>query len=262
MDRIEYPVPQPMPPLAVRRLSLDDAAQIAALYRAGGRDGAWCGEDTVRALFRMGAVWWGGFAGGALALCAASAASTADTPQATALRGALAPGAGRPPYLPECFLLPPALSQQGEVLAGALLPLLMGQLALTVNGAARPKKNETAPALLAALPVKAPAPLLAAYFAAGFAAVCMRPLVSLRPHYLLQRYGTQEQLAESGVLSPQGETNAPTGTEAQKETGTVRRVYLPLADTLAVSRLLEQGFCATALCRSSADERTLIRLER
>lgn len=284
MDRIEYPVPQPMPPLAVRCLSPNDAAQIAALYRTGGRDGAWCAEEnTVRALFEMGAVWWGGFADGELALCAASAASTADTPQAAALRGALASGIGHP--APERFLLPPAVSRQGEALAGPLLLLLTEQLfsfaadtsrpqnaelflqeaqaapahwpvarwpreGEPAPAALRPQAADPAPVLLAALPVKAPAPLLAAYFAAGFAAVRMRPLVSLRPHYLLRWRGVPGQAAENDDLSPKEETDA------------LRRVYLPFADTLAVSRLLERGFCATTLCRSSADERTLIRLER
>lgn len=272
MEIIRYPVPQPAPPLAVRRLMPDGAAQIAALYRAGGRDGAWCAEEkTVRALFEMGTVWWGGLADGALALCAACAASTADTPQAAALRGAISFGIGYP--LPERFLLPPAASGQGEALAGPLLSLLTEQLFSFAAEVSRPQggerlprdvqrepaplsaapqlqKTEPVPALLAALPVKVPTPLLAAYFAAGFAAVRMRPLVSLRPHYLFVWRGVPEQAAESEAPFP------------KEESGATRRVYLPLADTLAVSRLLEQGFCATALCRSSADERMLIRLER
>lgn len=272
MEMIRYPVPQPVPPLAVRRLVPDDAVQITALYRAAGRDGAWCAEENaVRALFEMGAVWWGGFADGDLALCAACAASAADTPQAAALRCALRPGAGY--LLPERFLLPPAASRQGEMLAGPLLLLLTEQLFSFAADAPRPQGDEHLPrdvqgepaslsaasllqktepveALLAALPVKAPAPLLQACFAAGFAAVRMRPLVSLRPHYLLGWRGGPGQTAENDTLP------------LKEETGAVRRVYLPLADTLAVSRLLEQGFYATALCRSSADERTLIQLER
>lgn len=293
MEMIRYPVPQPAPPLAVRRLEPDDAAQIAALYRAGGRDGAWCAEEnTVRALFEMGTVWWGGFAGGDLVLCAACAASTADTPQAAALRGAIASGIGHP--FPERFLLPPAASRQGEVLAGPLLLLLAEQLLSfaaaaprqqevepllrdsqetpppwsapdwlygieTAPTAPRQQEVEPAPVLVAALPVKAPALVLAAYFAAGFAAVRMRPLVSLRPHYLFVGRGAPEQTAETDASFPKEESDVPFPKE---ETGTVRHVYLPLADTLAVSRLLEQGFCATALCRSSADERMLIQLER
>ena len=285
---IRYSMPQPVPALAVHRLGPDDAAQIAALYRTGGRDGAWCGEDTVRALFKMGAVWWGGFADGVLVLCAARVASTADTPQAAALRGAIVPGIGCPLRSPECFLLPPAISRQGEALAEALLPLLTDRLfssGINANQSDHTKETEwpwqdaqeapahladanrtyeteteenaaclrdtkAAPVLLAALPVKAPAPVLAAYFAAGFAAVRMRPLVSLRPHYLLRWRGAPGQESEITALPSKQEPDA------------LRRVYLPLADTLAVSRLLEQGFCATALCRSSADERTLIRLER
>ena len=211
IQTICYPAPYPAPRLAVRRLAPESTAQIAALYRAGGRDGAWCGPDTVRALFAGGAVWWGGFANDVLVLCAACTAPAADTPQAAAMRAALPPG---PWCAPKGFLLPPAVSKQGEALAGALLLLLAEKLF------SQPGEGS----FLAALPVKTSAPVLAACFAAGFAAVRVRPLVSLRPHYL--------------------------------------RVYLPLADTLAVSRLLEQGFCATALCRSSADERMLICLER
>ena len=333
IETIRYPVPQPVPALAVRRLVPDDAAQVAALYRASGRDGAWCGADTVRALFEMDAVWWGGFADGDLVLCAACAASTADTPQAAALRGALAQGTGGLHCLPEYFLLPPAVSRQGEALAGALLPLLAQQLfpfgtnanrsnqtkktewfvqyiqegpahlvhanlpcgTETESDAACPRGTKAAPVLLAALPVKAPAPVLAAYFAAGFAALRMRPLVSLRPHYLLVRHSaagqeTQYRIPQVGTAKAAAQSNTQNSVPAQKtknstrqadaENGTpepkientapppqpepdaLRRVYLPLADTLAVSRLLEQGFCATALCRSRADERTLIRLEQ
>ena len=252
-------MPQPMPSLAVRRLGPEDAATIAALYRAGGRDGAWCGADTVRALCGTGAVWWGGFADGVPVWCAACAPFAADTPQAAALRGALAPECG---CRPEYFLLPPGFGRQGETLAGALLPLLAERLfppaadiAASAAGANEPQNGKAKPAakpalLLAALAVKAPAPVLAAYFAAGFAAVRMRPLVSLRPHYLFVR--------RSALQQGKPPFARPLGPKADA----LRRVYLPLADTLAVSRLLEQGFCGVALCRSSAEERLLLCMER
>lgn len=290
-------MPQPMPSLAVCRLGPEDAATIAALYRAGGRDGAWCGADTVRALCGTGAVWWGGFADGVPVWCAACAPFAADTPQAAALRGALAPECG---CRPEYFLLPPGFGRQGETLAGALLPLLAERLfppaadaedaggtantedtagakdtadaagwnsaanaagaaaagiAASADGANEPQNGKAKPAakpalLLAALAVKAPAPVLAAYFAAGFAAVRMRPLVSLRPHYLLRQ--------RSALQQGKPPFARPLGPKADA----LRRVYLPLADTLAVSRLLEQGFCGVALCRSSAEERLLLCMER
>lgn len=226
MERITYPVARPLPALSVRRLAKEDAADVAALYREMGRDGAWCGEDTFRALLGRGA-WWGGFADEVLTLCAALVPSAADTPQAAALRAALVPG--RPP---EWFLLPPAAPRQSAALAGELIVLLARTLC--PHGVAR------APAFYAALPVKAPAPLLAACFDAGLAAVRMRPLVSLRPHYL---------------LTPR------TAHGARQTEDAPRRVYLPLADTLAVSRLMERGFCATALLHSPADPRTLLCLE-
>lgn len=269
-------MPQPMPSLAVCRLGSEDAATIAALYRAGGRDGAWCEADTVRALCGTGAVWWGGFADGVPVWCAACVPFAADTPQAAALRGALAPECG---CRPEYFLLPPGFGRQGETLAGALLPLLAERLfppaadaedaggtantedtarakdTASAAGANEPQNGKAKPAakpalLLAALAVKAPAPVLAAYFAAGFAAVRMRPLVSLRPHYLFRQ--------RSALQRGKPPFARPSGPKAEA----LRRVYLPLADTLAVSRLLEQGFCGVALCRSSAEERTLLCLER
>ena len=292
IQTICYPAPYPAPRLAVRRLAPEGTAQIAALYRAGGRDGAWCGPDTVRALFAGGAVWWGGFANDVLVLCAACTAPAADTPQAAAMRAALPPG---PWCAPKGFLLPPAVSKQGEALAGALLLLLAEKLF------SQPGEGS----FLAALPVKTSAPVLAACFAAGFAAVRVRPLVSLRPHYLLVRCDAPEWSAPewntpgfnaARTHAPEqkapgfnaARTHAPeqkapgfnaAGTHAPEQNApaqktnpcvpgkakprdALRRVYLPLADTLAVSRLLEQGFCATALCRSSADERMLICLER
>lgn len=308
METLQFSPPRPVPPLAARRLAPEDAPRIAALYRGAGKNGAWCGaEDAVRAVFDAGA-WWGGFADGTLALCAALVPRGARVPQAEALCGALWPD-----HPPAQLLLPPAATPAGIALAAPLLHLLGGQIlpedgarvstqgsppgrvrstqaktppeqkradaekALpggarvdaekTPPGGARVDAEDTPPGracadaedtppgrapgasqqptappeILAALPVRAPAPLLAAYFAAGWAAVRVRPLAALRPHYLFLR---------RAALPP-----CPAGQA-------VRRVYLPLADTLAVSRLLERGFCATALCRSDADARTLLQFER
>lgn len=66
-------------------------------------------------------------------------------------------------------------------------------------------------------------------FEAGFTLFLVRPLAALRPHYL---------------LTPPAFRQPAPGTPDEDA---VRRVHIPLADTLAVSRLLEQGFCGTAL---------------
>jgi hypothetical protein len=71
----------------------------------------------------------------------------------------------------------------------------------------------------------------------------VRPLAALRPHYL---------------LTPPGLRQPAPGTPDEDA---VRRVHIPLADTLAVSRLLEQGFCGTALY-DGADGQPALRLER
>ena len=68
-------------------------------------------------------------------------------------------------------------------------------------------------------------------------------LAALRPHYL---------------LTPPGLRQPAPGTPDEDA---VRRVHIPLADTLAVSRLLEQGFCGTALY-DGADGQPALRLER
>ena len=69
------------------------------------------------------------------------------------------------------------------------------------------------------------------------------PQAALRPHYL---------------LTPPGLRQPAPGTPNEDA---VRRVHIPLADTLAVSRLLEQGFCGIALY-DGADGQPALRLER
>ena len=95
----------------------------------------------------------------------------------------------------------------------------------------------------AAVPVKTGGLLLDGFFEAGFTLFLVRPLAALRPHYL---------------LTPPGLRQPAPGTPDEDA---VRRVHIPLADTLAVSRLLEQGFCGTALY-DGADGQPALRLER
>ena len=207
MEHSLYPVP---PRFTVRRLVLMDLAAICTLYGACGRDAAWGTRETLAALFGEGE-WWGGFLGGELVVCCACVPARSATPQAAALRGALAPA-----RLPARFLL-------GE----RLWP-----------PCASPEKR-----LAAAVPVKTGGLLLDGFFEAGFTLFLVRPLAALRPHYL---------------LTPPGLRQPAPGTPDEDA---VRRVHIPLADTLAVSRLLEQGFCGTALY-DGADGQPALRLER
>ena len=226
MDHSPYSVP---PRFTVRRLVLMDLASVCALYSACGRDAAWGTRETLAALFGEGE-WWGGFLGGELAICCACVPARAGTPQAAALRGALAPA-----RLPSRFLLPPAATPGGCALAGSFLSLLGIRLWPPCPA---PEKR-----LAAAVPVKTGAPLLGGYFEAGFTLFRVRPLAALRPHYLL----TPPGLRPPAPQAPAAETAQP--------------VHIPLADTLAISRLLEQGFCGVALC-GGADGQPALFLER
>ena len=212
MEHSLYPVP---PRFTVRRLVLMDLAAICTLYGACGRDTAWGTRETLAALFGEGE-WWGGFLGGELVVCCACVPARSATPQAAALRGALAPA-----RLPARFLLPPAATPEGRAFAGRFLSLLGERL---WPPCASPEKR-----LAAAVPVKTGGLLLDGFFEAGFTLFLVRPLAALRPHYL---------------LTPPGLRQPAPGTPDEDA---VRRVHIPLADTLAVSRLLEQGFCGTAL---------------
>lgn len=212
----------------VRRLEQEDGRALFALYGRCGRDGAWCNADTVDAVFEQGA-WWGGFAGGALCFCTALVAAGAALPQAEMLRQALAGEAA------ETLLLPPAVSEEGAAQAGALLPMLLTALHAEETPAEKAPDRAGPPRrLAAAVPVKYPPALLGGYLAAGLAAIRTRPLLSLRPNYLLTR---------CTVKTP--------------KRGAVGRFYMPLEGTLAISRLLEQGYCLTGLHCLPPDERLM-----
>ena len=175
MEHSLYPVP---PRFTVRRLVLMDLAAICTLYGACGRDTAWGTRETLAALFGEGE-WWGGFLGGELVVCCACVPARSATPQAAALRGALAPA-----RLPARFLLPPAATPEGRAFAGRFLSLLGERL---WPPCASPEKR-----LAAAVPVKTGGLLLDGFFEAGFTLFLVRPLAALRPHYLLTPPGLRQ----------------------------------------------------------------------
>lgn len=227
MEHSLYPVP---PRFTVRRLVLMDLAAICTLYGACGRDTAWGTRETLAALFGEGE-WWGGFLGGELVVCCACVPARSATPQAAALRGALAPA-----RLPGPFSAAARRHARGPGLCRAL-SFPAGRTPLAALCLPRKKR------LAAAVPVKTGGLLLDGFFEAGFTLFLVRPLAALRPHYL---------------LTPPGLRQPAPGTPDEDA---VRRVHIPLADTLAVSRLLEQGFCGTALYEG-ADGQPALRLER
>lgn len=164
MEHSLYPVP---PRFTVRRLVLMDLAAICTLYGACGRDAAWGTRETLAALFGEGE-WWGGFLGGELVVCCACVPARSATPQAAALRGALAPA-----RLPARFLLPPAATPEGRAFAGRFLSLLGERL---WPPCASPEKR-----LAAAVPVKTGRPAAGRLFRGGLYAVPRAPAGSAAP---------------------------------------------------------------------------------
>ena len=162
MEHSLYPVP---PRFTVRRLVLMDLAAICTLYgvRARRRLGT---RETLAALFGEGE-WWGGFLGGELVVCCACVPARSATPQAAALRGALAPA-----RLPARFLLPPAATPEGRAFAGRFLSLLGERL---WPPCASPKR------LAAAVPVKTGGLLLDGFFRGGLYAVPRAPAGGAAP---------------------------------------------------------------------------------
>ncbi len=210
--------------LQFRRLLPEDAAAVRALYAQDGRDGAWYGAETLTELWETGE-WQGAFVENALCFCAARVAADSPLKQAERIRNAHAPGAS-----PEALVLPPAFHHEKGLSERVIAPVLRA-LCTRAHGTGVSR-------LLAATPVKGGAALLAGCCAAGFAAVCARPLESLRPHYLLR---------------PRGECSL------RKDASPV---YLPLADTLNISRLLERGWVLTGVRRLAGDERPMAELRR
>ena len=189
--------------MTVRRLARREEGTCRDMYRAAGRDGEWAGAMTPDT-FAAAGEWWGLFCDGAPVLCAALADADRSVLQIRALCGAQRT-LGLPPAGRWRYLLPPAAAGGAERGAARFLDAVAARA--------------NAP-LVAALPVKTGGALLAAYFAAGFCLWAMRPLASLRPHYIFLRGGVQ------------------TGRQCRiiKET-----------DTLALSRALEEGAAGTGV---------------
>ena len=172
--------------------------------RRGARRRVGRGDDAPTRS-RPAGEWWGLFCDGAPVLCAALADADRSVLQIRAMceRAAHAgPAAGR------------ALA-----LSAAAPPRRAGPSAGPPAFWTPWPRAANAP-LVAALPVKTGGALLAAYFAAGFYLWAMRPLASLRPHYIFLRGGVQ--------------------------TGRQCRIIRE-TDTLALSRALEEGAAGTGV---------------
>lgn len=156
----------------------------------GGRDTAWGTRETLAALFGEGE-WWGGFLGGELVVCCACVPARSATPQAAALRGALAPA-----RLPARFLLPPAATPEGRAFAGRFLSLL-GERLWPPCASPGKKARRRSPRQNGGL-------LLNGFFEAGFTLFLVRPLAALRPHYLLTPPGLRQPARERRMKTPYG----------------------------------------------------------
>ncbi|MEG2286482.1 MAG: hypothetical protein RSA17_04340 [Ruthenibacterium sp.] len=188
------------PSLSLRRLLRQDVKEAAALYAQLHRDGAWAEETALCALLRC-AELWGGFFGGAMVICGGLCPWDAPVCVAQAVRATGLASAGT------ALLLPAAGSAaQMRCFTGALL-----------RNAAR---RDAAPLL--SVPVQTGAKFAAECFACGLVLRGIRPLVSLRPHYLF-------------VLRTSVQTDEKNS------------IMVALQDTYALSRLLEHGFCGVAL---------------
>ncbi|MEG2930907.1 MAG: hypothetical protein RR825_03895 [Ruthenibacterium sp.] len=187
-------------PLRLRRLLRQDMDEAVALYAELSRDGAWADGVTLCALLRCGALW-GGFCGGTMVICGGLCPSDAPVAVAQAARATGLISA-------RAMLLLPA--------AGSAAQMQLFTEALLKNAACRDAQP------VALVPVKTGAEFAAGCFAAGLVLCGVRPLVSLRPHYLFAaRIGVQTDAKNSTMIA--------------------------LQDTYALSRLLEQGFCGVAL---------------
>lgn len=212
MEHSLYPVP---PRFTVRRLVLMDLAAICTLYGACGATppGAHA-KRLPRCLAKAngGAVFW-----------AESWLSAAPVypPVPPRPRLPLCAARWRPRAFRPVFCCRPPPRPRAGPLPGAFFPCW-------ANASGRPVPPPEK-RLAAAVPVKTGGLLLNGFFEAGFTLFLVRPLAALRPHYL---------------LTPPGLRQPAPGTPDEDA---VRRVHIPLADTLAVSRLLEQGFCGIAL---------------
>ncbi len=193
-----------------RRLVLMDLDSILALFHSCGRDFSWCTRECIVSLFSAGD-FWGGFLGDTLAICCICVSSDTDCEPVRIIQreshGLLHP---------QRLVLPPAFTDAGSAFA----PYFFSQLcrsALTDTNTHAPLHT------LAALPVKSGTPMLSGLFDAGFSAVRMRPMFSLRPHYLLEF--PRRTLHGAKPLC----------------------IHIPVSESYTICRLLEIGWRACAV---------------
>lgn len=156
------------PRLTARRMMRDEYQKIREMYHNIGRDGEWLTEMTEDEMDDAGE-WWGLYCDEAPVLCCAVARPDRSVMQIRALCGAQRTLHKRYASGAEYFWLPPAFLQSAGAFAGAFY----GFLQRRYQGRG-----------IAALAVKTGAPLVHAFFAARFQMIAVRPLQSLRPHYL------------------------------------------------------------------------------
>ena len=156
------------PRLTARRIVRSEYDQIRQMYQQMGRDGEWLTEMSIDEMDDAGD-WWGLYCEEELVLCCSVARPDRSVMQIRALCGAQKTLDKRYCMGTQYFWLPPAFSEQAGAFAGAFY----GFLQRRYEGKG-----------IAALAVKTGALLLHAFFASRFQLIAVRPLQSLRPHYL------------------------------------------------------------------------------
>lgn len=190
-----------MPALRVRRLLRQDVAMAAGLYAGLGRDGAWAGSGALEEILRYGELW-GGFRTQGLSICGGLCPASAPVPMAMA--------ATATQLLPHgaLLVLPPAGSSDDMRRFTEIL-------------LARAVQRQDGGVPVALVSVKNGTGFVAGCLGAGLQLAAVRPLVSLRPHYIfLPPDNVQSEAKESIMVS--------------------------VGDTLRLSRLLEEGFRGVA----------------
>ena len=206
---------QLQPRLEARGLVRQDWKEARALYTGLGRDGEWAADLEEDAFWQAGE-WWGLYCDRRLILCCALAAADRQVLQIRALCGAQKSLALPDHVRPQSYLLPPAFRPEAAAYAGAFLRFLT--------------QDQQRPAL-AALPVKTGGGMLDGYFAAGCCLWAVRPLLSLRPHYIFLYVGMQ---------------NWPEC-----------RIMVKEQETLALSRTLEEGNAGVGILCSTGGARSI-----
>lgn len=156
------------PRLTAQRIMRSEYDSIRQMYKNMGRDGEWLTEMSTDEMEEAGD-WWGLYCEEELVLCCAVARPDRSVMQIRALCGAQKTLNRRYSIGTEYFWLPPAFAERAGAFAAAFYGFLQRRY---------PGKG------IAALAVKTGAPLVHAFFAARFQLIAVRPLQSLRPHYL------------------------------------------------------------------------------